>query len=87
MNTLRPLGEQIRLRAVPPGEVVIKTLGMSRVAKHLGVSASTVWRWSKPRPKGTGGIVPGEYHVSLMRLAHQLGVPLTPDDLVLGRDE
>lgn len=73
------------IRAVSPGQVVNRELGMTAPAKACGVSLTTVWRWAQERPKGTGGVVPSRYHVSLLQLAHQRGVRLTPDDLVLGR--
>lgn len=76
----------LNIRRVPPGQVVAAEFSPVEIAPACGVSRSTIWRWSQPRPKGTGGVVPSEYHVPLLQLARELGRTLTPGDLVLGRD-
>lgn len=76
----------MHFRAVNPGQVVNRELGMTAIAKACTVSESTVWRWAQPRPRGTGGVVPARYHLTLLQLAHRLGKPLSADDLVLGRN-
>lgn len=77
----------IRIRAITPGQVINRELGMTEVSKACNVAESTVWRWAQKRPRGTGGVVPANYHVPLLHLAHRLGVMLTADDLVLGRNK
>ena len=79
--------DMLALRAVPPGQVVRREFTLAEVAEHLDVAESTVWRWAQPKPRGTGGVVPAEYHLSLLRLARQLGRKLTADDLVFGRPD
>ena len=68
-----------------PAEVVIAEFGPTALARALDCDRSTVWRWSQPRPKGTGGRVPDWYHATLLRLAQQQGKRLTPAELLLGR--
>ena len=77
----------MEIRAVSPGQVVNRELGMTEVSRACGVSESTVWRWAQDRPRGTGGLIPSRYHATLLQLSHRLGKPLTADDLVLGRDQ
>lgn len=77
----------IELRAVTPGQVVHRELGLAGASKACDIDESTVWRWTQDRPKGTGGVVPSRYHLILMRWAHQLGKSLSADDLVFGRHE
>jgi hypothetical protein len=73
------------LRPIPPAEVVRRVFTRAEIANGCGINESTVWRWGRPRPKGTGGVVPGVHHLSLLQLARELGRKLTADDLVLGR--
>jgi len=75
------------IRAVSPGQVVNREIGMTAAAKACEVSMSTVWRWAQERPRGTGGVIPSRYHVTLLRLSHRLGKQLSADDLVLGRHQ
>lgn len=73
------------LRAVSPGQVVNRELGLTAAGRACQVDESTVWRWAQERPKGTGGLVPSRYHRTLLNLARELGKTLTADDLVFGR--
>lgn len=75
----------IALRPVKPGQVVLQEFALSEVAESCDVAESTVWRWGQDAPKGTGGVVPARYHVSLLQLARRLGRKLNADDLVFGR--
>lgn len=75
----------IQFREMTPGQVVIAEFTCGEAAKACGVSRSTVLRWSRERPAGTGGIVPSVYHLPLLNLAAALGRRLTSDDLVIGR--
>lgn len=72
------------MERITPGQLVNYRLSRAKVCRALGVSESTVWRWSQPIPKGTGGLVPSRYHVPLLKLADELGVPLTEAELVRG---
>ena len=73
-----------RMNRITPGQLVNHRLSRAVVCRALQLSESTVWRWSQPAPKGTDGLVPSKYHAPLLRLAAELGVALTPEELVLG---
>lgn len=73
-------------RDLSPADVVRAELLPREIEQALGVSRSTVWRWSQPKGRGTGGLVPSQYHGPLMMLARRLGRKLTTEDLVLGRN-
>jgi hypothetical protein len=68
-----------------PGAVVAAEFTCGEAARACGVSRSTVLRWSRDKPEGTGGIVPSVYHLPLLNLASELGRSLTANDLVYGR--
>lgn len=72
------------MNRITPGQLVNYRLSRSVVCRALKVSESTVWRWAQPVPKGTGGLVPSRYHAPLLQLAADIGIVLTPEDLVLG---
>jgi hypothetical protein len=72
------------MNRITPGQLVNYRLSRAVVCRALQLSESTVWRWSQPAPKGTDGLVPSKYHAPLLRLAAELGVALTPEELVLG---
>lgn len=71
---------------ITPGQIVTTAFRPTDLERTLGVSRSTIWRWSQPAPKGTNGLIPSRYHAKLLAFATQAGVPLTAEDLVLGRD-
>lgn len=68
-----------------PARVVITVLGIRPLARALNIGPSAVWKWDQPRPVGRGGVVPSQYHVSLLELARKRRVKLTTQDLILGR--
>lgn len=68
-----------------PGEVVIHEVGTAALCREFKIARSTAWRWTQPKPHGTGGIVPSCYHRPLLDLAQRVGANLTPEDLVAGR--
>lgn len=72
------------MNRITPGQLVNYRLSRAVVCRALQVSESTVWRWAQPAPKGTDGLVPSKYHKPLLQLAADLGVQLTPAELVLG---
>lgn len=82
-----PPRDALELRPVTPGQVVLREFSLAEAAAALDIAESTVWRWAQPEAKGTGGVVPSRYHLTLLRLARQLGRQLTADDLVFGRPE
>lgn len=64
-----------------PAAVVTEVFGSSsELARLLGLSKSTTWRWLRM------GRVPSEYHVVLLDRAEAMGLTLTADDLVRGRN-
>lgn len=73
------------MQRITPGQIVNDTFSRAVICRALGVSYSTVWRWSQPAPKGTNGLIPSRYHAPLLKLAADCQIILTPDDLVLGR--
>lgn len=57
-------------------EIVGRFGGPKKLAGRLGIPASTVanWPWL--------GAIPGKWHLELLRLAEELGVPLTASELM-----
>lgn len=68
-----------------PGEVVIREVGTAALCREFKIARSTAWRWTQPKPRGTGGIVPSCYHRPLLDLAQRIGANLTSEDLIAGR--
>lgn len=73
------------MNRITPGELIANIFRPTDLVRALGVSRTSVWRWSQPAPVGTGGLVPSRYHARLLAFATQAGVHLTAEDLVLGR--
>jgi hypothetical protein len=71
-----------------PAEVVILLFGGVRpLAKKLKRSHSAIVRWRTPLCQGgTGGRIPSQAMAELIALAALEGKPLTPHDLIVGRD-
>lgn len=67
-----------------PAATIIEKLGGHRaVSEALGVAYTAPYRWTYPRERGgTDGRVPAKYHRSLLNLAAEAGVALSPADLV-----
>lgn len=62
--------------------VIEKFEGAPRLAELIGRDDSTVYRWTYPREKGgTGGVIPGNALVLVIRAAKQEGILLTDADL------
>lgn len=52
-----------------------------RLAKMLGCSASTVYRWTyEGKNKGTGGLIPLKWHGKILQTARLEGICLTKED-------
>lgn len=73
------------MNRITPGQLVNDLFRRVDLRRELGVSESTIWRWSQPVPKGTGGLIPSRYHAPLLDMARARSIILTADDLVLGR--
>lgn len=66
--------------SMTPAEVVIKELGIRKLARDLGLkSPSAVSHW---RNRG-GGLVPSRYHPRIIELADGR---ISAEDLIYGRD-
>lgn len=71
----------------PAGAVIDKCGGVGAVAKALGLSRSTVWRWTQPcadadQQGQTGGLVPSQHQRPLLDWAAANGIRLTPSMLI-----
>lgn len=66
----------------PAASVIQKFGGVRPLARLLNVSPSTVCRWQKPKPGGTGGMIQAQYHGTLLGLARRKKIALTADELV-----
>lgn len=60
--------------------IIKKMGGEARLAKMIGVSRITCYRWQMARPYGTGGLVPLRYRAKIEALARVDGVLLLPGD-------
>lgn len=63
-----------------PAEVVIADFGIRPLARDLDIDPTTVVRWRKR----TGGLVPSDYHIDLLKLAKKRGKPLSETELIRG---
>lgn len=67
-----------------PATVVIETFGgVRKTARLLGIDAGAVSRWGSR----DGGAVPAKHYLTLIAAAKAMRKKLTPNDLVLGREE
>jgi hypothetical protein len=69
----------------PAATVISRFGGARRLADLLGLDKSTVCQWRNPKPRGTGGLIPGWHHADLLALAKENGVRLRPADLMQRR--
>lgn len=60
--------------------IVKKMGGEAKLAKMLGISRITCFRWQYQRPIGTGGLVPLHYRAKIEALARLDGILLLPSD-------
>lgn len=61
-------------------KIVVKFGGEARLAKAMGISRVTCYRWSYARPYGTDGLIPSSAIDRVQRAARIEGVLLTDDD-------
>ncbi|MEM6477832.1 MAG: hypothetical protein AAF647_02175 [Pseudomonadota bacterium] len=62
-------------------DVIAKFGGVEAVAKILGRSRMSVYRWTHSRAKGgRGGLVPADFQQPLLDAARELGIQLQPAD-------
>jgi DNA-binding transcriptional regulator YdaS (Cro superfamily) len=67
-----------------PASSIISALGgPSKVASVVGVHPTRVSNWKRAKAAGgTGGTIPQAHHLTILRLAQELGVELGADDLL-----
>ena len=70
-----------------PAEYVIYIFkGVRATARNIGRSAPAISRWRQPKHKGgTDGCIPSGAIATILRLAKENNLPITPADLILGR--
>jgi hypothetical protein len=70
-----------------PADIVIERFGGVRpLARLLELNHSSVARWPAPKTKrGSGGLVPSQYHRRLLDLARERGIELSASELIFGR--
>lgn len=61
--------------------VIVKCGGYQTVAKWLGLSLAQVYKFTYPREKGgTGGVIPARHQPTLLTIARENDIPLSPND-------
>lgn len=60
----------------PAYKVIERLGGKSAVSERLGLNKSTLTRWCRPAPDGTGGVIPQRYWPALMEMARERHVRL-----------
>lgn len=68
----------------PAQSIVAMLGGPSAVARHLNLTPGAVSRWSMPRDKGRGGLVPSTHIPELCCLARSMGLFLEPNSFFQG---
>lgn len=69
--------------AMNPAKRIIDLFGSAQaLAESLGIDATTVWRWTRPRPRGTGGYIPRWHHPAILKAAKRQGLRVTAAMLV-----
>lgn len=66
----------------PAYTIVEKLGGKSAVAAELNLDKSTLSRWCKPAPGGTGGLIPQRYWPQLIAMARRQNVTINVMELV-----
>lgn len=71
------------IHKLEPAYTVIEKLGgKSAVAAELALDKSTLSRWCKPAPGGTGGLIPQRYWPQLIAMARKQSVTINVMELV-----
>lgn len=66
-----------------PAALAVRALGLIDLAHSCGLTTDAVRKWLKSK----GGLIPAQHQASVLRLASNKGVPLTPADVVGGWPE
>lgn len=70
------------IHRLEPAYTVIERLGgKSAVADALKLDKSTLSRWCKSGPGGTGGVIPQRYWPALIKMARRHGVDISVQEL------
>lgn len=74
---------QIMKRLEPAQTIISRLGGPAVVAKLVSVHRTRVSNWKRPREKGgTGGMIPQQYHRTLLDHAEQNDIPLAAEDFL-----
>jgi hypothetical protein len=63
-----------------PAALAVRSLGLIDLAHSCGLTTDAVRKWLKSK----GGLIPAQHQASVLRLARDKGVSLTPADVVGG---
>lgn len=65
----------------PAARVIAKCGGYRTVSDWLGLSVAQVYKFTYAREKGgTGGLIPADHQPTLLKIARENDIALTPDD-------
>jgi DNA-binding transcriptional regulator YdaS (Cro superfamily) len=77
----------VKTTQLTPAQYVIRTFdGVGATARAIGCDASNVSKWAKPRARTPAGTIPQCRHAAILAKAKELGLDITPTDLVIGRE-
>lgn len=80
-HIIQPYRGTVRLD--PARTVVERFGGIAETAEAVGIHYSGVSKWMKPVERGgRGGFIPRRHHLPLLAAARELGIPLTPADII-----
>ena len=69
--------------AAPPSKLVRQILGSKRLAELCGRTTDAIRKWDRGKSKGgTGGLIPAEFQMRILRVAEAEALPLTARDLI-----
>lgn len=78
-----------KVKRIPPAEHVIAVCGgTTKTASLFGFLATNVSAWKKAKERGGyGGQIPRSKQQVILLKAKELGLDITAEDLILGREE
>lgn len=67
-----------------PANRIIERFGGHIVVRSItGASRTRVYRWTRPKSEGgTGGLIPTEHAIKLLRYAKENGIAVSADDFL-----
>lgn len=71
-----------------PAEYVIHVFGsITKAAKAIGLHKTSVHKWKRSKEKrGCDGLIPTAAQQKILSIATEMGLDITPNDLILGRE-